>query len=151
MGSQRIHPHIRPRFFFGLRRVSRRSRVSVVSLEIPGIVVSLGIPVFRIFPRKKSGKIVKIVFSDSQQQNKILNFLSFYTTSISYINRFFRAPSPLKPLYSSPRYQNLPGEPLTAHPDHQRPLSDLAYLKKLFFFDFCFAFFDLCSPYVTLP
>ena len=38
------------------------SRVSVGSLEIPGIVVSLEIPVFQIFLVKSSGKIVKIVF-----------------------------------------------------------------------------------------
>jgi len=37
--------------------------------------------------------------------------------SISYINPYFRAPSPLKPLKSSPRYQNLPGESLTVHSD----------------------------------
>ena len=49
-------------------------RVSVVSLEIPGIVVSLEIPVSRIFSRKNSGKIVKIGFSDSRDPNKILKF-----------------------------------------------------------------------------
>ena len=36
--------------------VPRDSRVSVVSLEIPRIVVSLEIPVFRIFLVKKSGE-----------------------------------------------------------------------------------------------
>ena len=46
----------------------------VVSLEIAGIVVSLEIPVFRIFARKIFGKIVKIGFSDSQDQNEILKF-----------------------------------------------------------------------------
>ena len=44
----------------------------------------------------------------------------FYMPSISYINLHFRAPSPLKPLKSSPRYQNLPGEPLTAHSDTKK-------------------------------
>ena len=39
----------------------------------------------------------------------------FYMPGISYINHYFRAPSPLKPLKSNSRYQNLPGEPLTAH------------------------------------
>ena len=58
----------------GRRRLTRDSRVSVVSLEIPGIVVSLEIPVFRIFLVKISGKIVKIGFSDSRDQNKILKF-----------------------------------------------------------------------------
>ena len=54
--------------------LTRDSRVSVVSLEIPGIVVSLEIPVFRIFLVKISGKIVKISFLDSRDQNKILKF-----------------------------------------------------------------------------
>ena len=40
-------------------------------------------------------------------------------TVISYINPHFLAPSPLKPLKSSPRYQNLPGEPLTAHSEQK--------------------------------
>ena len=52
-----------------------RFRVSVVSFEIPGIVVSLVIPVFRIFSRKNSGKILNIGFSDSQDQIKITKFL----------------------------------------------------------------------------
>ena len=46
-----------------------------------------------------------------------------YMTSISYINHHFRAPSSLKPLNSSPRYQNLPRDPLIAHSDHQGPVS----------------------------
>ena len=71
-------------------------------------------------------------------------------TSISYINPYFRAPSPPKPLKSSSRYQNLPGEPLTAHSDHRGPLSDLVYPQYLCLFDLFFAFVDLCSPYVTL-
>ena len=48
-------------------------------------------------------------------------------TSISYINLHFRAPSLLKPLKSSPRYQNLPGESVTAlsdpKNDRKRPKS----------------------------
>ena len=47
----------------------------VVSLDISGIVVSLEIPVFPDFFRKNSGKIVKIGFSDSRDQNKNLKFL----------------------------------------------------------------------------
>ena len=58
----------------GYHSVTRDSRVSVVSLEIPGIVVPLEIPVFRIFLVKISRKIVKIGFSDSRDQNKIVKF-----------------------------------------------------------------------------
>ena len=79
------------------------------------------------FFRKKFRKIRKINFSDSQDQNKILNFLIcvnfLYMASISYINPYFRAPSPLKPLKSSPRSQNLPGFLLAAHSDHRGPVS----------------------------
>ena len=102
----------------------QQSSLAAVSLEIPGIVVSLEIPVFPIFARKKSGQIVKIGFSDSRDQNKITRFLRFfYTTGISYINPLFQAPKPLKPLKSRPRGQNLPGDPLIAHSDHQGPVS----------------------------
>ena len=54
------------------------SRVSVVSLEIPGIVVSLEIPVFRIFLVKNFRKIVKISFLDSRDQNRILKCSWFF-------------------------------------------------------------------------
>ena len=47
---------------------------AAVSLVIPGMVVSLEIPVSRFFLVKISGKIVKIGFSDSRDQNKILKF-----------------------------------------------------------------------------
>ena len=70
----------------------------------------------------------------------------FYMTSISYINPYFRAPSPLKPLKSSPRYQNLPVVLLRDHSDHRGPLSDPIYLQKWCLFDLvspCLAFFDL--------
>ena len=50
-------------------------------------------------------------------------FMIFYTTGNSYINPYFRAPRPLKPLKSSPRGQNLPGDPLIAHSAHREPLS----------------------------
>ena len=72
-----------------------------------------------------------------------LNFLWFiYMTSISYINPYFRAPSPLKPLKSNSRYQNLPGEPLTAHSDpkndrklpksaKKRPKIDLCFIRMI--------------------
>ena len=74
----------------------------------------------------------------------------FLMPVISYINPYFRAPSPLKPLKSSPRYQNLPGESVTAHSGHRGPLSDPVYPPKHPFFRPLSAFFDLCSPYATL-
>ena len=43
--------------------------------------------------------------------------------STSPINHHFRATRPLKTLKSSPRYQNLPGDPLIAHSAHLEPLS----------------------------
>ena len=74
-------------------------------------------PSFRLFSLKKSGKIVKM---DSRDQNQILNFSWFFDmASISYINHHFLAPRLLKPLKSSPRSQNLPGEPLTAHSERK--------------------------------
>ena len=83
-------------------------------------------------------------FLDSQDQNKILKCFRFlYMTSVSYINQYFLAPSPLKPLKSSPRYQNLPGESLTAHSDHRGPLSDPIYLQK-------WCCFDLVESFLTL-
>ena len=121
------------------KSVKRKIRYHVVAgrrrLGIPGIIVSLEIPVSRIFSRKKSGKIRKICFSDSRDQNKITKFLwFFYTTSISYINPFFRAPSPPGPLKSRPGGQNLPGDPLIAQSDHREPVSDQFYgLCSLFF------------------
>ena len=81
------------------------------------------------------------VFLDSRNQHQILNLFRFlYMTSISYINHHFRAPSPLKPLKSIPRYQNLPGESLMAHSDHWGTLSDPMYLQKLCFFCLCWPF-----------
>ena len=84
---------------------------------------------FPYFFVKKSGKIRKIVFLDSWDQNKILKFLIFfskllYMASISYINPYLRAPRPLKPLKSRPQGQNLPGDLLRAHSDHRGPVSD---------------------------
>ena len=62
-------------------------------------------------------------------------------TSISYINHHFRAPSPLKPLKSSSRYENLPGEPLTAHSaqktaniDHKTGLKQVPGARNLMIF-----------------
>ena len=50
--------------------------------------------------------------------------------SISYISHHFRAPSPLEPLKSSPRYQNLPGESLTAHSDQKTAQIDQKTAKN---------------------
>ena len=127
------------------------TRASVGSLESPRIVVSLEIPVFQILFLKKSEKIVKICFLDSQDQKKIWICLWFSkTTSMSYINPLFRAPSLLKPLNSSSRYQNLPREPLTAHSDHRGTPFRPGLPPKTQFVRPLFALFDLCSPYMTL-
>ena len=88
-------------------------------------VVSLVIPRFpaHVFV-KKFGKNVKIGFLDSWDQNKILKFSwFFYMTGISYINHYFLAPRPPKPLKSRPQGQNLPGFLLRAHSAHREPLS----------------------------
>ena len=50
--------------------------------------------------------------------------------SISMINYHFLAPSLLKPLKSSPGYQNLPGVLSRPHSDHRGPVSAQVYLKK---------------------
>ena len=71
---------------------------------------------------------------------------STYVDRFSYINLFFRAPSPLKPLNSSSRYQNLPGESVTAHSDHRGPLSDPIYPPKRS----CFDLFSLFLTFVRL-
>ena len=56
----------------------------------------------------------------------------FYMASISYINPYFLAPSPLKPLKTSPRYQNLPGESLTARSDHKTGKIDQKNEKSIY-------------------
>ena len=67
-------------------------------------------------------------------------------TSVSYINPYFLAPSPLKPLKSSPRYQNLPGESLKAHSDpengHNRPKTG----QKSTYVDLCFLYEAILGP-----
>ena len=85
-------------------------------------------PQFLDFRNFCSSKIEKIYFLDSRHQNKILKFLSFfsiflYIASISYINHYFRAPSPTKPIKSRPQDQNLPRFLLIARSDHQGPVS----------------------------
>ena len=70
-------------------------------------------------------------------------------TRISYINHHFRAPSPLKPLKSSPRYQNLPGEPLTAHSDPRTTENDEDRPKtrqKSTHVDLCFLYGPILGP-----
>ena len=76
-----------------------------------------------------------------------------YEFWFSYINPYFLAPSPLKPLKSSPRYQNLPGEPLTAHSDHKGPFPDpktanIDQTKEtnLTYVDFCFLYEAILGP-----
>ena len=49
---------------------------------------------------------------------------------ISYINPYFRAPSPPKPFKSRPQGQNLLGFPLIAHSDHWGPVPAKVYLKN---------------------
>ena len=66
-------------------------------------------------------------------------------TSISYINLHFLAPSPLKPLKSSPRYQNLPEEPLTAHSDPKTAQIDEKRPKSTYV-DLCFLYKDILGP-----
>ena len=70
----------------------------------------------------------------------------FYMPGISYINPYFRAPSPLKPLKSNSRYQNLPGEPLTAHSDpKERPKPTKAGQKSTYV-DLCFLYEAILGP-----
>ena len=82
-----LHSRERGAAFPDVRRLTRDSWVSVVSLEIPGIVVSLEIPVFRIFLVKYSGKILKIGFSDSRDQNKITILVRLARTRVSQVKR----------------------------------------------------------------
>ena len=81
---------LRLRYVEDFRRLTSGSRVSVVSLEIPGIVVSLEIPVFRIFLVKSSGKIVNIGFLDSRDQDIFEIFKIFlYDPKFSKQNKHF--------------------------------------------------------------
>ena len=88
-----------------------------------------------LFPSSQPSKTLKIESTISKSTWGI-TYSSFrpkngqkstYVDSFSYINPYFRAPSPLKPLKSSPRYQNLLGVLLRDHSDHRRPLSDPIY------------------------
>ena len=73
----------------------------------------------------------------------------FYMPGISYINPYFRAPSPLNPLKSNSRYQNLPGEPLTAHSDPengQKLPKSTKNGQKPTYVDFCFHYEAILGP-----
>ena len=54
----------------------------------------------------------------------------FYMPGISYINPHLRAARSLKPLKSNSRYQNLPGEPLTAHSEQKMTKIDQKNAKN---------------------
>ena len=62
------------------------------------------------------------------------------------MNPYFLAPCPLKPLKSSPRYQNLPGEPLTAHSDQKIAKIDQKNNQKSTLFDLCFLYEAILGP-----
>ena len=66
-------------------------------------------------------------------------------TGISYINPYFRAPSPLKPLKSSSRYQNLPGEPITVHSDPKTAQIGQKREKSTYV-DLCFLYEAILGP-----
>ena len=69
-------------------------------------------------------EIWKIGFLDSQDQNQILNFCSICLYDKYFLYKpLFPSSQPLKPLKSRPQGQNLPGDPLIAHSDHQGPVS----------------------------
>ena len=67
----------------------------------------------------------------------------FYMPGISYINPYFLAPSPLKPLKSNSRYQNLPRESVTADSD---PKNDQNLPKN----SQTFTYVDPCSLYKAI-
>ena len=66
--------------------------------------------------------------------------------SISYVNPYFRAPSPLKPLKSNSRYQNLPGEPLIAHSDTKTTKIYQKTAKNLFCLNFVSFYEAILGP-----
>ena len=73
----------------------------------------------------------------------------FYTTSISYINPYFLAPSPLKPLKSNSRYQNLPGNQLQLIPTRKTTENDQNRQKKRqesTYVDLCFLYEPILGP-----
>lgn len=75
--------------------------------------------------RLKIWKIEKKRFFRSlgSKYNLVVNFDFLYMITISDINHHFLALSPLKPLKSRQRFQNLLGEPIVAHSEHQGPVS----------------------------
>ena len=70
----------------------------------------------------------------------------FYMASISYINHHFLAPSPLKPLKSNSRYQNLPGESVTAHSDPENDQHRPKTAKKSTYVHLCFLYEPILGP-----
>ena len=120
-------------------RLTRDSQV--VSLEIPGFPATLSGFLDFFVCKQKNGKSKKSFFWISGTKIRF-RIILIYMTSILHINPYFRAPSPLKPLKSSPRYQNLPGELLTAHSDHRGRISDPIYLQKYFCLFVWFGLFE---------
>ena len=81
-------------------------------------------------PSGSPGKASKLALATPGINMTFLIFFLKHIDSISTIIHHFLAPRPLKPLKSSPRYQNLYGILLRDHSDHQGPLSDPIYLKN---------------------
>ena len=120
-----------------------RPGLSVVSLEISGIVVSLEIPVSRIFSRKNSGKIRKIGFSDSRDQNKITKFSSFFYARYflykplfpsSQASKTFKIKTARSKSTGGPTYRSFGPPGATFSP---------VLPPKLRFFDQCFLYFAI--------
>ena len=95
---------------------SSHSWLQVVSLVIPRFPSQFFVNKFR-----KNRKNRFFGFLGPKQNFEILMIL--YMSGISYINPYFLAPRPLKPLKSRPQGQNLPGFLLRAHSDHRGPVS----------------------------
>ena len=128
-----------------MHRVAHRS--SVGSLEIPGIVVSLEIPVSPIFLVKNSGKIVNIGFSDSRGQNKILNFFLIFLYARYFLykppfpssqaSKTLKIESARSKSTGGPTYSSFgpPGATFSPVPSPRFP-----------FFDQCFRHFAILGP-----
>ena len=82
------------------------------------------------FPDFFRKHIRKIVFLIPGNKIKFLIFSFFFMNSSSNMYHHFLAPSLLKALKSSPRYQNLPGVSPRTHSDHRGPVSAQIYLPK---------------------
>ena len=73
----------------------------------------------------------------------------FYMAGISYINPYFLATSHLKPLKSSPRYQNLPGESLTVHSDPKNDQNRPKTGQTSTYVDLCFRYEAILCPLIA--